>query len=206
VTAEQRSPEWFKQRLGKVTASRVSDILKTIKNGSPAASRRNYAAQLVSERLTGRSHDRFYNNEHMDWGRDQEPAAKEAYTARTGLDISEVGLIEHPEIAFAAASPDGLVGDDGLVEIKCLLTANHIDMLLEEDVKDEYRYQVLWQLACTRRKWCDFISFDPTMPEDMQLFIKRFVFDDKEIEALENEIKTFLHEVAETVERLQKLR
>jgi putative phage-type endonuclease len=202
--AEQRSEEWFRQRLGKVTASRIGDMLKTIKNGNWAASRRNYEAQLVTERLTGRSHERFYNNEHMDWGKDQEPAAREAYTRHTGAEIVEVGMIDHPEIPNAGASPDGLIGEDGLVEIKCLLPANHIELLLSEEIKDEYRLQMLWQMACTGRQWCDFVSYDPSQNENMQLFIKRVERDEEELTNLENEVKIFLEEVEQKVSALKE--
>lgn len=201
---EQRTPEWFEERRGKVTASRIWDILKTIRSGAPAASRGNYAAQLVSERLTGKVHERFYSNEHMEWGQEQEPAAREAYTKLTGNEIVECGMIAHPTIANAGASPDGLVGEDGLVEVKCLLPKNHIALLLTEEIPEQYQYQMLWQLACTRRKWCDFISYDPTLPDHMQLFIKRFDFNDKEIKHLENEVEIFLNEVEATTESLRK--
>jgi putative phage-type endonuclease len=200
---EQRSKEWFDARRGKVTASRIGDMLKTIKNGSWAASRRNYAAQLVTERLTGKTHERFYSNEHMDWGKDQEPAARDAYTARTGHQLVEVGMIDHPRIPNAGASPDGLVGDDGLVEIKCLLPANHLELLLTED-PEQYRLQMVWQMACTGRKWCDFVSYDPSQRDNMQLFIKRLERDEKEIYHLENEVEIFLNEVVATVASLKE--
>lgn len=200
---EQRSEEWFAARRGKVTASRIWDMLKTIRNGDYAASRRNYAAQLVTERLTGKSHERFYSNEHMEWGKDQEPAARDAYLKHTGANIVEVGIVEHPRIKDALASPDGLIGDDGLIEIKCLLPANHLELLLTEQIKDQYVLQMHWQMACTGRKWCDFVSFDPTQRENMQLFIKRLERDEKEIKHLENEVEIFLNEVAATVDKLQ---
>jgi putative phage-type endonuclease len=200
---EQRSEEWFAARRGKVTASRLWDMLRTIRNGDWAASRRNYAAQLVTERMTGKSHERFYTNEHMEWGKDAEPLAREAYSKKTGLDVVEIGLVNHPRIADALASPDGLIGDDGLIEIKCLLPANHLELLLTEKVKEQYVLQMHWQMACTGRAWCDFVSFDPTQKENMQLFIQRLERDEKEIRHLENEVEIFLNEVAATVEKLQ---
>lgn len=201
---EQRSEEWFAARLGKVTASRLWDMLKTIRNGDWAASRRNYAAQLVTERLTGRSHDRFvYTNEHMEWGKEQEPAAREAYSKKTGLEVVEVGIVEHPTIPNALASPDGLIGEDGLVEIKCLLPANHLELLLTEEIKEQYLLQMMWQMACTGRQWCDFVSYDPSQKENMQLFIKRVHRNDKEIKHLENEVEIFLNEVETTLNELR---
>jgi putative phage-type endonuclease len=200
---EQRSEEWFDARKGKVTASRIGDILKTLRNGAWAASRRNYSAQLVTERLTGKSHERFYTNEYMDWGKDQEPAAKEAYAKATGYEIKDVGFVDHPVLGDAGASPDGLVGDEGLIEIKCLIPANHLELLLTEEIPERYWLQMMWQMACTGRQWCDFVSFDPSQKENMQLFIKRVHRDNKVINKLENDIKEFLDEVHVTVERLQ---
>lgn len=199
---EQRSEEWFAQRRGKVTASRIGDILSTLRNGNWAASRKNYAAQLVTERLTGKDPEPFIN-EHIQWGIDQEAPAREAYTKATGNAVEEVGFVDHPTIGLAGASPDGLIGEEGLVEIKCPTTATHIERLLGAEIPEAYRLQMLWQMACTGRRWCDFVSFDPRLPEDMQVFIQRFERDDKEVKHVENEIEIFLNEVAGTVEALQ---
>lgn len=200
--AEQRSLEWFAQRRGKVTASRIGDILATIRNGNWAAARKNYAAQLVTERLTGKDPEPF-TNEHIEWGIAQEAPAREAYCKVTGSTVEEVGFVDHPTIGMAGASPDGLVDADGLLEIKCPTTATHIATLLEGEVNDRYRLQMLWQMACTGRKWCDFVSFDPRLPENMQLFIKRFHADRQEIAEVEKAVEEFLHEVATTVASLQ---
>lgn len=199
----QRTPEWYAARCGKVTASRIGDILKTIRNGNYAASRRNYAAQLVTERLTGQVAENLYTNEFMEWGKEWEPIAREKYIEKTGASVLEVGSIDHPSIPYSSASPDGVIGDDGLLEIKCLIKANHIDILLKEDMS-KYILQMYWQMACTGRQWCDFVSYNPEMPEDMQLFIKRVERDEEEISRIENEVKTFLDEVAETTEELEK--
>lgn len=199
---EQRSPEWFAARRGKVTASRVYDIVKTIRNGDYAASRKNYAAELVMQRLTGQDPEPI-TNEYIEWGMANEPLARQAYEQRAGTPVIEVGFIDHPALAFSGASPDGLVGDDGLIEIKCPTPATHQDTLLNETVKEQYKLQMLWQMACTGRKWCDFVSFDPRMPENMQLFIKRFERDDAEIKNIELEVELFLDEVAKTVSNLQ---
>jgi putative phage-type endonuclease len=202
VKLEQRSEEWFAARRGKVTASKIGDILNTIRNGNWAASRKNYAAQLVTERLTGKDPEPF-TNEAIEWGIAQEAPAREAYTQRTGSLVQEVGFIDHPTIAFAGASPDGLVGDDGLLEIKCPTTATHIERLLGAEIPEGYRLQMFWQMACTGRKWCDFVSFDPRLPEDMQLFIQRFERDEEEIAYIEKQVQVFLGEVSTTVEALQ---
>jgi putative phage-type endonuclease len=200
---EQRSPEWYAARCGKVTASRIGDILKTIRNGNYAASRRNYAAQLVTERLTGKVTENSYTNEYMEWGKEQEPIAREKYQEQTGNTVNEVGFINHPDIPMSGASPDGVVGDDGLLEIKCLIKANHIDILLTEDL-EKYKYQMLWQMACTRRKWCDFVSYNPELPEHMQLFVKRLEYDEHEISRIELEVQNFLSEVDTTTKELME--
>jgi putative phage-type endonuclease len=199
---EQRSEEWFAQRRGKVTASRIGDILATIRNGNWAASRKNYAAQLVTERLTGKDPEPF-TNEYIEWGIEQETPAREAYEKATGSAVTEVGFVDHPTIGMAGASPDGLVNEDGLLEIKCPTTATHIATLLDGDFNEKYRLQMMWQMACTGRKWCDFVSFDPRLPENMQLFIKRFEADAEEIAYIEQEVRRFLREVEETADALQ---
>jgi hypothetical protein len=143
-------------------------------------------------------------NEAMQWGIDQEPLALEAYVMATGNKVIEVGFLDHPTIHMFGASPDGLVGEDGCLEIKCPTTATHIETLLMDEIPEKHHYQMLGQIACSRRKWCDFMSFDPRLPDDMQRFIKRYEPDEKEIKHVENEVETFLHEVAATVEQLEK--
>ena len=155
----------------------------------------------MTERLTGKPPEPF-TNEAIQWGIDQEAPAKEAYEKRTGNRVEEIGFVEHPNIAAAGASPDGLVGEDGLIEIKCPTQATHIDTLLNGEINDRYIKQMMWQMACTGRKWCDFVSFDPRMPEDMQLFIKRIPRDDAQIKHLEDSVQEFLDEVHVTVESL----
>lgn len=200
---EQRSPEWYAARLGKVTASRVADVIAKTKSGY-SASRANYMAELVCERLTGRSGD-FYQNAAMVWGTETEPMARSAYEAHSGNLVTETGLVLHSSISDAAASPDGLIDEDGLVEIKCPNTATHIDTLLDEKVPSKYVTQIMWQMACTGRKWCDFVSYDPRMPEHMQIFVKRVERDDEVIVELEREVEKFLSELDEKINKLSKL-
>ena len=151
----QGSEEWFAARLGKATASKVADIVARTRSGY-AASRANYMAQLVAERLTGNVAESF-TNDAMRWGIDQEPAARRAYEFYVGAEVTEIGFVTHPEIGMSGASPDGLVGDDGLVEIKCPNTAKHIDTLLGKAIEGKYLTQMQWQMACTGRQWCDFV-------------------------------------------------
>ena len=197
----QGSPEWHAIRLGRATASRIADIVAKTRSGA-SASRANYMAQLISERLTGQPQD-SYTNAAMQWGIDTEPQARAAYSFMTDIDVSEIGFVEHPVIAMSGASPDGLAGTDGLVEIKCPNTATHLDTLLGASVPAKYGTQIQWQLACTGRAWCDFVSFDPRMPEHMQLFVKRVERDDDRIKELESEVSAFLAEVDSKIAALE---
>lgn len=200
---EQRTTEWHAARLGKVTASRVSDVIAKTKTGY-GASRANLMADLIVERLTKQPASTF-TNAHMEWGTEQEPHARAAYSARTGELVEEVGFIDHPRITNAGASPDGLVGDEGLVEFKCPATATHLDTLLAGEVPSKHIAQIQFQMACTGRKWCDFVSYDPRLPEHLRMFVKRVERDDKYITMLEGEVKTFLAELNEKLEQLQEL-
>ena len=199
---EQRTDEWFAARLGKVTASKVSDVIAKTRSGY-SASRENYAAQLVVERLTQKQGESF-TNAAMEWGTTQEPFARAAYEIKQGVTVEEVGFIDHPTIAMSGASPDGLVGEDGLVEIKCPNTATHIDTILTREVPAKYIAQMQWQMACTGRQWCDFVSFDPRMPEHLQLFIARVNRVEVFIKELEDEVRKFLREVDHKVEQLNE--
>jgi len=200
---EQRTTEWHTARLGKVTASRVADVIAKTKTGY-GASRANLMADLIVERLTGQPASTF-TNAHMEWGTEQEPHARAAYSARTGELVEEVGFIDHPRIANSGASPDGLVGDDGLVEFKCPATATHLDTLLAGTVPSKYIPQMQWQMACTNRAWCDFVSYDPRLPEHLRMFVKRVERDDAYIKMLEGEVTKFLTELEEKLTQLQEL-
>jgi len=200
---EQRTEEWFSQRLGKVTASRVADVMAKTKTGY-SASRENYMAQLVVERLTQTKAESF-TNAAMQWGTDQEPFARAAYEAAQGVMVEEVGFMSHPDIEMAGASPDGLVGDDGMVEIKCPNTAGMIEALLTQKVPAKYFAQMQMQIACAGRQWCDYVVFDPRMPVKAQLFVKRVPRDDVFIKEMETEIVKFLSEVDAQVQQLNQI-
>jgi putative phage-type endonuclease len=200
----QGSPEWFAARLGRVTASRVADVVAKTKTGW-GASRANYMAQLIAERLTGTVAESF-TNAAMQWGTQTEPDARAAYEFRTDRDVTEVGFVNHPTIEMAGASPDGLIEDDGQLEIKCPNTSTHIDSLLNSGiVPGKYVSQMQWQMACTGRKWCDFVSYDPRMPENMKMLIVRVPRDDRHIAELERDIRDFLGEVDRKVADLTAL-
>ena len=187
---QQGTDEWFAARLGKVTASRAADVMT--KKGS--AARANLSAQLVLERLTNTKGESF-SSASMQWGVDQEPFARAAYEAHSGVWVDTVGFVQHPTIERAGASPDGLVGHDGLVEIKCPNTATMIDTLLTGKVPSNYATQMQMQMACTGRAWCDYAVFDSRMPVKAQLFVKRVQRDQKFIDDLNKEIIAFLAEV-----------
>jgi putative phage-type endonuclease len=198
----QGSTEWFYQRLGKVTASRVADVIAKTKTGY-STSRDNYMAQLVVERLTFTKTE-SYTNAAMQWGTDTEPFARAAYEATQGVMVEEVGFVRHPTIEWAGASPDGLVADDGCIEIKCPNTLTMIETLLSQKVPGKYFTQMQFQLACTGRKWCDYVVFDPRMPAKAQLFVKRVDRDDAYIAEIEAEIVKFLAEVQSQVQQLNQ--
>jgi putative phage-type endonuclease len=199
----QGSDAWKALRLGKVTASRVADVVAKTKSGY-STSRANYAAQLIAERLTGTPAE-SYSNAAMQHGTETEPEARAAYEYYQGVRVQEVAFVEHPTIDQAGCSPDGMVGDDGLVEIKCPNTATHLDTLLGQAVPGKYDTQIQFQLACTGRTYCDFVSYDPRMPENMRLFIKRVERDDKRISELETEVAGFLLEMAVKLSQLNSL-
>lgn len=196
----QGSDAWFAARAGKVTASRVADVIAKTKSGY-GATRANYAAQLVAERLTDRVEPGF-SSAAMQWGTDNEPAAREAYEYRAGVFVEQIAFVDHPIIAMTGASPDGLVGVDGLLEVKCPNTATHIETLLSGKIPGKYQTQMAWQMACTGRQWCDFVSFDPRLPSRMALFVQRYERDGGFIVELEREVSLFLAEVNATVEAL----
>ena len=201
---EQGTDEWFAQRLGKVTASRVADVIAKTKTGY-STSRDNYMAQLICERLTNTKGESF-TNAAMQWGTETEPKAREAYQAAKFEIVEQVGFINHPKIEASGASPDGLVGDSGLIEIKCPNTATHIDTLLSQTIPGKYVTQMQWQMACTGRQWCDFVSFDPRLPEELQLFIRRVDFDAAYVVLLEKEVVEFIKELDNKIEKLMKVK
>jgi putative phage-type endonuclease len=193
---EQRSEEWFQARLGKVTASKLSDVMATTKSGE-SAYRRTYRHQLVTERLTGKQTE-IYINQAMQHGMDTEDEARDFYVFKYA-DVEEVGFIDHPTIDMAGASPDGLVGDDGLIEIKCRQPQNHTETLISHQIPSRYKLQMFWQMACTGRKWCDYVSYCPSFPESLKMVVIRLQWDDEQIKLLEESVMKFLTEVEDTV-------
>jgi putative phage-type endonuclease len=200
---DQRTEDWFIARLGKVTASSLHKVLARTKTGY-GADRGNYLTQLVLERITGTKSEGF-TSAAMQWGIDQEPFARAAYEAHHGVLVDEVGFMPHPTIEASGASPDGLVGADGMVEIKCPDSKTALECWLSADpVESKYFSQMQWQMACAGRLWCDYVVFDPRMPAKAQLFVYRVERDDKWIKETEVEVKKFLAEVDAKVAALLK--
>jgi len=201
---EQRTEAWFAARAGKATASRIADIIARTKSG-PSASRQAYAVQLALERITGQREDGF-TSAAMQRGTELEAEARASYEAERGELVQEVGFIDHPAIAMAGASPDGMVGSYGLLEIKCPDSKQHLEYLRLQTVPAKYKPQVQWQMACTARAWCDFVSYDPRFPEGLQLHIVRAQRDAEYIEELEAEVAAFLSEVEQIVADIEQMR
>ena len=191
---KQGSAAWLQARVGKVTASRMADLTAKLKTGKPGAARESYMRELIAERLTGRAVDHYVSNE-MQWGIDNEPRARAAYEFITDNQVELAGLVLHPRFSNAGASPDGLIGADGLVEFKCPTSKTHATTLATLEVPEEYLPQVHWQMACTGRAWCDFGSFDPRFPEGMDLFVVRVARDEDAIAAIEADVAAFLLEL-----------
>jgi putative phage-type endonuclease len=204
IALKQGSTEWLQARVGFITASRIGDMMAKTKTGW-GASRINYRAELIYERLTGKVWPQTYQNAAMQWGTMCEPEARSMYAFLCDVDPQQVGFCPHPTIPLTGASPDGLIGEDGLIEIKCPQPATHLDTLErgEASIELDYRYQMQWQMACTDRQWCDWCSFDPRWPVEMQMFIYRLPRNAEMIAMLETEVKAFSAEVNEKV-RLHK--
>ena len=198
---QQRTDEWFAARLGKATASRMGDLMAKTKAGY-GASRSNYLAELAIERLTGRPTERF-TTAAMAAGTEREPDGRSAYELDLNVMVEEIGFIGHPEIADSGASPDGLVDDAGAIEIKCPQQAAHFETLLTASVPEKYVKQIQWVLACSGRRWCDYVSFNPDFPPAMRLFVKRIERDDVMIADMEREVVAFLAELDAKVAALQ---
>ena len=200
----QNTPEWLMQRIGMCTGSKVADVIgrkkqtkAQIEKGEVAEylkGRDDYMWDVVVERLTGRATD-HYISPAMEHGTDTEPLARAAYETAMDVDVKHGGFFVHPQMEWFGASPDGLIGTDGILEIKCPTTRVHLQYLKDDEIPIDYAPQMLAELACTERKWCDFVSYDDRLPANMRLFIKRFERNDALIAGMEAEVKTFLEDV-----------
>lgn len=201
----QGTPEWFQARVGRITASKMDAVCANGKAGAPSTTREAYMGELLAQRLTGRYEEDGYTNADMQRGTELEPLARVAYETKTRQMVDEVGLVLHPRNEWFGASPDGVVGDDGLLEIKCPRTHVHISYLLAGKPPAAYLKQMGWQAACCGRKWVDFVSFDPKMPESLQLFIVRFEPTFDYLKGLEDAAETFLAELEVKLAALKAL-
>jgi len=203
---EQRSAEWFSARLGKVTASKIDDIVIKTKSGESQYTKK-YKMQLVTERLTNKVVPVFMNSA-MAHGVEYEDEARIEYANFNKLlldkDVREVGFIDHPKINMSGASPDGLVGDKGLIEIKCPQPMTHTETLETGVIARKYIHQMQWQMACTGKEWCDFVSYHPDFPETYKLFIKRVARDNDLISHLEASVENFLKEVDDKLKTIKE--
>lgn len=200
---EQGSDAWHQLRVGKVTASRVADIMRKTKSGV-SASRQRYLGELVAERLTGCPTVGFKSAD-MEWGNANEDNARQFYAFMNDVTLETIAFVPHPTIEMAGASPDRLVGDDGLVEIKAPAIHTHIDTLLTGEIEPDYQKQMCWQMACTGRQWVDLVSYEPRLPENLRMFTKRMHRDETAIKAMEAEVEKFLAEVEDTIHQLRRL-
>jgi len=202
VKCLQGTAEWLEIRCGKITASRIADVLATLKKGGEGADRKNYRIELLAERLSGRIEDHYVSSE-MAWGTEFEPIARSAYEIATGEIVDTVGFVLHPTFDFAGGSPDGLVGEYGGIELKCPKTTTHIKWMTAGGVPEEHQAQCLWNMVCAERDWWDFISFDPRMPDGLKVYIERMERDEARIKLIEEEVSRFNDEIEAAADKLR---
>jgi putative phage-type endonuclease len=200
----QGSEAWKELRLGKVSASRMADLLAKTKSGA-SASRAKYMAQLLCERMTGQPTE-FFTTAAMQRGTEIEPVARAVYEAENLTSVEQVAWVEHPTIPMAGCSPDGFVGEHGLIEIKCKEIHNHLDSILNDKIDPDHQAQMMWQMACTGRQWCDYVCFDDRAPEGLQLFVKRLERNDELIQKMEDEVRTFLKDLESMIQKLNEIK
>lgn len=200
INVLQGSEEWIKARLGHVSASNLDAVMAKGRSGE-SETRKKYKIRLVAERLTNEPQESFKNSA-MEWGIETEPMARMAYEVSRETFVDQTGFWKHPTIPWVGCSPDGLCGDMGLVEIKCPLSTTHLNYILADQVPPEYYLQVQGQLWVMNREWCDFISFDPRMPQNKKLFVKRCYRSNDTISDIEKAVKQFLNEVDDLIIKL----
>ena len=201
---EQGSEAWKLLKVGKVSASRMADLLAKTKSGA-SASRAKYMAQLLCERMTGQPTE-FFTTAAMQRGTEIEPIARAAYEAENLTSVEQIAWVEHPTIPMAGCSPDGFVGEHGLIEIKCKEIHNHLDSILNDRIDPDHQAQMFWQMCCTGRKWCDYVCFDDRAPEGLQLFVKRLHRDEEKIKQMEDEVRTFLKDLENMIQKLNEIK
>lgn len=199
---EQRTDEWLQARVGHITGSRMADVISKIKTGE-SQTRINYKTQLVTERLTNQPVQTYFNNA-MQQGIDREPDARMLYELENKIDVEEVGFIKHPTLAWSGVSVDGLIGDKGIIEIKCPLETTHTNTLLKKQAPKKYYPQMQWGMCVTQRSFCDFVSYNPSFPDDLKLFVIRVERDDDYIKILEEEVVKFNEEIEQLLNSIKE--
>ncbi|WP_336288615.1 lambda exonuclease family protein [Bartonella sp. CB60] len=201
---EQRTAQWFQARLGKVTASNIYSVINKTAKGLPTSKYDDYKIKLITERLTGETSP-YYESEDMRWGIEHEDDAIEEYSFIYDANVTKCGFVPHPTIAMAGASPDGLIGEHGLIEIKCPKSTTHIRFFMDHEIKPEYSAQMQFQMACTGRKWCDFVSYDPRFTDQsshLRLKICRVHRDEEQIEHINKAVEAFLEEIEQDMQQI----
>ncbi|MFU8928327.1 lambda exonuclease family protein [Acinetobacter puyangensis] len=201
MTLLQRNDGWFASRVGKMTASQIKDIDAKPQKGKAYNA---VTLKILTERLTGVAAE-TPTTQQMQWGIDNEVHAIGEYEILTEQFVRGCELIDHHAIAMSGASPDGLVGEDGQIEVKCPNTTTHINTLLTREIPNEYVPQITWQLACTRRKWCDFISYDPRMPIGLQIIVIRVFAKDLDISGYEQKVILFNRQVDQAISDIKSV-
>tara|TARA_R110002153_G_C13081115_1_gene474384 strand:- start:15 stop:638 length:624 start_codon:yes stop_codon:yes gene_type:complete len=204
---EQRSKEWFQARLSKVTASNIDNVIVKVKNGE-STYKRKYRMQLITEALTNKNVPVFVNDA-MRWGTDHEDEARDLYIDKKGLlkgeDVTELGFVDHPTVNMSGASPDGLVGLNGLIEIKCPTPTTHTELLMTRNIPKKWIYQMQWQMACMpEREWCDFVCYHPHFDGEQKMLIIRVERDGDLITRLERDVQDFVTEVQDSVKFIKE--
>jgi putative phage-type endonuclease len=199
-TMEQGSQEWLDMRLGKVTASRIKDVMTNGRGGNPSKTSETYMMDLIAERLTGESKP-FFENDAMKWGTETEPQARAMFELREGLEVEEVAFIEHSE--FIGMSPDGLIGDDGLLEVKCPNTSTQIKRALSDDYSADYKAQIQMQLWVSERKYCYFLSFDPRLDCEAGYLLQKVERNEKYIDEMKVKTNAFIEQMNDIITKLK---
>lgn len=210
IEVEQGTPEWLQMRCGMGTGSGIGKAIKRIgkseknPNGTKySADREKYLMEVVCERLTGRATE-HYVTDAMLWGIEHEPIAREEYGMARGCDVDPGKFAIHDRMKWFGSSSDGLVGEDGCIEIKCPTSLTHLQWVIDGVVPDEHIDQMKAAMSCYNRQWCDFISYDPRMPKDLRLFVRRLERDEPMIVEMEQEVEKFLAEVDVLLDTIKK--
>ncbi len=201
---EQRTAEWFQARLGKVTASNVYNVLSKTAKGLPTSKYEDYKTKLMTERLIEEI-SQSYTTPAMQWGIAYEENALREYEFIYDAEVTRCGFIPHPKMKMAGASPDGLIGEDGLIEVKCPQSTTHLRFFMYDEIKPEYIAQMQFQMACTGRKWCDFISYNPNFvgkSTGLRMKVKRVLRDEKHIEEINKAVEIFLGEIEQEMQKI----